>query len=340
MALVRFAIISAVQAEAFLLSVVVAAYNEEQSLRLLVPALRAALDSQPFAYEAILVDDGSGDQTAAVAKEFAATDPRIRYIRFSRNFGQQAAITAGLDAARGDAVVVMDADLQDPPELLPEMVRLYLQGYEVVSAQRNRRQGESATKLFTARLFYGLMRRFVDERMKPEVGDFRLYGPRAVAALRSMREQHRFLRGMAAWTGFKEVILPFARPARVAGETKYGLWKMLRFAWTGISSFSALPLRASLWLGIATAFAGFVYLCYAVYLAMVLHATVQGWTSLIAVQVIFSGVTLIALGLLGEYVARIYEESKGRPLYLVEETVNMEDAGAPAQRTAASRIAH
>jgi dolichol-phosphate mannosyltransferase len=316
-------------ADAFLLSIVVAAYNEEQSLRLLIPALRGALDTQPFTYEVILVDDGSSDQTGAVAKEFAAADGRVRYLKFSRNFGQQAAITAGLDAARGDAAVVMDADLQDPPELLPEMVRLHLQGYEVVSAQRSRRDGESATKLLTARIFYGLMRRFVDERMKPEVGDFRLYGPRALAALRGMREQHRFLRGMAAWAGFKEVILPFARPARVAGETKFGMWKMLRFAWTGISSFSALPLRASLLLGIATAAAGFLYLAYTVYAALVLHATVQGWASLIAVQVIFSGVTLVALGLLGEYVARIYEESKRRPLYLVEEAVNFEEQAAP-----------
>ena len=325
-------------AEPFLLSIVVAAYNEEQSLRLLVPALRASLDSQPFTYEVIFVDDGSSDGTGGVAKEFAASDPRIRYLRFSRNFGQQAAITAGLDASRGDAVVVMDADLQDPPELLPEMVRLHLQGYEVVSAQRSRRDGESAVKLITARLFYGLMRRFVDERMKPEVGDFRLYGPRAAAALRSMREQHRFLRGMAAWAGFKEVILPFDRPARGAGETKFGMWKMLKFAWTGISSFSALPLRASLLLGIATAGAGFLYLGYTLYAALVLHATVQGWASLIAVQVIFSGVTLVALGLLGEYVARIYEESKGRPLYLVEESVNLDDAATPARKTGEPRV--
>ncbi|HZO55299.1 MAG TPA: glycosyltransferase family 2 protein [Bryobacteraceae bacterium] len=327
-------------AEPFLLSIVVAAYNEEQSLRLLIPALRAALGSQVFAYEVILVDDGSSDQTGAVAKEYAAGDSSIRYIRFSRNFGQQAAITAGLDAARGNAVVVMDADLQDPPELLPEMVRLHLQGYEVVSARRDRRDGESTVKILTAKMFYGLMRRFVDKRMQPEVGDFRLYGPRALAALRAMREQHRFLRGMAAWTGFKEVILPFARPARAVGETKYGFWKMLRFAWTGISSFSALPLRASLLLGLATAGMGFLYLGYTVYAALVLHTTVQGWASLIAVQVIFSGVTLVALGLLGEYVARIYEESKGRPLYLVEETVNIEESKTPARKPSESRVSH
>jgi glycosyltransferase involved in cell wall biosynthesis len=328
-----------VNRDQFLLSIVVAAYNEEQSLRLLIPALRVALDAQAFQYELLLVDDGSSDQTGAVAKEFAASDPRIRYLRFSRNFGQQAAITAGLDAARGDAVVVMDADLQDPPDLLPEMVRLHLQGYEVVSAQRSKRDGESSMKLITAKIFYGLMRRLVDERMTTEVGDFRLYGPRAVTALRSMREQHRFLRGMAAWTGFREVILPFARPARAAGESKFGMWKMLRFAWTGISSFSALPLRASLLLGLTTACAGFLYLAYTVYAALVLHTTVRGWASLIAVQVIFSGVTLVALGVLGEYVARIYEESKGRPLYLVEESVNVEEADARAPKAAATRIA-
>jgi len=325
-----------VSAEPFLLSIIVAAYNEEASLGLLVPALRAALDHQRFHYELLLIDDGSSDRTAAIARDFAASDPRIRLIRFSRNFGQQAAITAGLDHARGDAAVVIDADLQDPPELLPEMVRLHLQGYEIVSAQRSHRDGESGLKRLTARFFYFLMRRFVDERMQPQVGDFRLYGPRALAALRSMREQHRFLRGMAAWTGYREIILRCSRPARVAGETKYSLWKMIRFAWTGISSFSALPLRASLMLGVLTAAAGFLYLVYAVYITFVLKTTVHGWTSIVALQVILSGVTLIAVGLLGEYVARIYEESKGRPLYLVEETANLDQAEGIAPKANAT----
>mgnify|MGYP005850373475 CR=1 FL=1 len=310
----------------FLLSVIVAAYNEEESIPLLIPAIRAALDGQAFPYEVVIVDDGSSDNTSEVVQTFAEADPRIRLIQLSRNFGQQAAITAGLDFARGSAAAVLDADLQDPPGLLPEMVRLHQQGYEIVSAQRTHRDGESWLKRMTARGFYSLMRRLVDPRLRPEVGDFRLYGPKALEALRSMREQHRFLRGMAAWTGFREVILPFERPARAAGRTKYSLVKMLRFAWTGVSSFSALPLRAALALGFVTVVCGLAYLAYSVYAAVVLKATVQGWASLIALQTTFSGVTLIAVGLLGEYVARIYEEGKRRPLYLVSRTVNAEES--------------
>ena len=321
----------------FLLSIVVAAFDEEESIPLLIDTVKRALASQSFDYELLIVDDGSSDHTAELVQTFAEADPRIRLIQFSRNFGQQAAITAGLDFAQGDAAAVIDADLQDPPELLPEMVRLHLQGYEIVSAQRSQREGETWLKRLSARGFYGIMRRFIDKRLKPEVGDFRLYGPKALAALRTMREQHRFLRGLAAWTGFREVILPFERRSRAAGHTKYSFWEMLRFAWTGISSFSALPLRAALVLGMVTVAGGLIYLAYSVYAAVVLKATVQGWTSLIALQTIFSGVTLISVGMLGEYVARIYEEGKRRPLYLVSRTVNIGELTAPMDSDSQSR---
>lgn len=217
----------------------------------------------------------------------------------------------------------MDADLQDPPGLLPEMVALYRQGFDVVSARRVGRDGEGLFKRGTAALFYALMRRAVDERLTPQVGDFRLFSRGAVVALRGFREQHRFVRGLVAWLGLKEAILPFRRPARIAGTTKYPAWKMARFAWTAISSFSALPLKASLVVGLMMTFAGLAYSVRVTYEALVLGTTVRGWSSSICLQLLFSGATLTAVGLVDDYVARIYEEIKGRPLYVLAESWNV-----------------
>jgi glycosyltransferase involved in cell wall biosynthesis len=306
-----------------LLSLVIPVYNESESLPILFRSLYQVLHNMDCNYELIIVNDGSKDETAEILSKAAAADRRVKILGFSRNFGHQAAITAGLDFASGDAVVVMDADLQDPPEILPEMVELYRRGYDVVSAQRVQRQGETFFKRTTASMFYWVMRRMVDDRMLPEVGDFRLFSKAAVGAIRNFREQHRFMRGLVAWLGLKEVIVPFQRQIRSGGTTKYSTLKMLRFAWTAISSFSALPLRFALAAGLFVACSGFFYLLYTVYAALVLKITVPGWTSLVALQVIFSGATLSAIGLLGDYVARIYEESKGRPLYVVSDTINM-----------------
>jgi glycosyltransferase involved in cell wall biosynthesis len=306
-----------------MLSVVIPVYNEAEALPFLFRSLHQVLRNMDCDYEVILVNDGSRDETQQLLVTASAADRRIKVLGFSRNFGHQAAITAGLDFATGDAVVVMDADLQDPPELLPEMIELFRRGYDVVSAQRIRRDGETIFKRATASLFYWIMRHLVDEHMLPEVGDFRLFSRAAIVAIRNFREQHRFMRGLVAWLGLKEVIVPFHRQERSGGDTKYSLVKMLRFAWTAISSFSALPLRFSLAVGVFVAFGGFSYLFYTVYAALVLKVTIPGWASLVALQVIFSGVTLIAIGLLGDYVARIYEESKGRPLYVLSETVNL-----------------
>jgi dolichol-phosphate mannosyltransferase len=253
----------------------------------------------------------------------AARNPRLKVLGFSRNFGHQIAITAGLDFAGGDAVIIMDADLQDPPEILGDMVRLYEAGFDIVSAQRVTRQGDSAYKRLTARLFYWLMRKAVDPRVVPEVGDFRLFSRNAVTAIRSFREQHRFMRGLVAWTGLKEVTLPFERRARVAGSTKYPTRAMIRFAWTGVTSFSGFPLRLSLVAGMVLTAAGFLYFLIAAYYALVLRVTAPGWTSLVFLQVLFSGATLMAIGLVGDYIARIYEESKGRPLYVVNHADNI-----------------
>jgi dolichol-phosphate mannosyltransferase len=305
------------------LSIVVPVYNEVEVLPALITSIKRVMAGTEHEYEVILVDDGSVDGTPNTLKEAAAVDPRIKVLFFSRNFGHQAAITAGLDFANGDAVVVIDADLQDPPELLPEMITLLQQGYDVVSAQRITRSGDGPFKRGTAKLFYWIIKRMVDQRIPSEVGDFRMFSRRAIAAIRQLREQHRFMRGMVAWLGLREVILPYHRAPRVAGTTKYPVWKMLRFAWTAISSFSALPLRLSVFLGLFVAACGAGYAAYSVFAAFVLKITVPGWTSLVCLNIIFSGATLVAIGLVGEYVARIYEEAKGRPLYVVAESANL-----------------
>ena len=305
-----------------LLSVVVPVYNEVAALPVLMARLGAVLEGMACDYELIFVNDGSTDESARVLAGWAARDRRVTVLSLSRNFGHQAAITAGLDFALGDAVVVMDADLQDPPELLPEMVKLFEQGYDVVSAQRQSRPGDGFCKRFTAAAFYWLMRRFVDERLTPEVADFRLFSRAAVLALREFREQHRFMRGLVSWLGLKEIIVPFRRDARTRGETKYPAAKMLKLAWTAITSFSALPLRFSSSLGLAVTLFGIGYFSFSLFAAIVEKRVVPGWTSLVCLQIIFSGAILMAVGVLGNYVARIYEESKRRPLYVVSSAAN------------------
>jgi dolichol-phosphate mannosyltransferase len=263
----------------------------------------------------------------------SAADRRLKVLDFSRNFGHQVAITAGLDHADGDAALVLDADLQDPPELLPEMLNLLRHGYEVVSAQRQSRPGDSVWKRLTASLFYWFMRKFVDQRLLPEVGDFRLFSRSAVLAIRQFREQHRFMRGLVAWLGLKEVIIPFQREERAHGMTKYPLLKMLQLSWTAVSSFSALPLRVSTNLGFLVMIFGVGYLFYSIFAAYVAKTTIHGWTSLVCLQVIFSGAILMAVGVLGSYVARIYEESKNRPLYVVSRSTNVTPVGDRSQRS-------
>ena len=283
--------------------------------------LRSSL--RDVTWEVIFVDDGSTDATSSVLGREALRDRRVKVIRFSRNFGHQAAVTAGLDFADGDAVVVMDADLQDPPELLLSMLDLFERGYDIVSPQRNSRAGETIFKRWSAKTFYRVLSRLADQPITPDVGDFRLYSRRAVLAIRSLREQHRYMRGLVAWLGLKEAMLPFDRNARAAGQTNYPLLKMLRFAWTGVTSFSAFPLRISLAAGCILSAAGFLYLLRVMYLALWTTSLVPGWASVIALQCVFSGMILLALGAIGDYVARNYEEAKERPLYVVTEARNV-----------------
>lgn len=306
-----------------LLSIVIPVFNEEEGLRPLIERLNTSLHALDWSREIVFVNDGSTDATSRILSELAAADRSIKVLTLSRNFGHQAAITAGLDFASGDAVAVMDADLQDPPEILPEMLRLLQQGYEVVSAQRETRHGDSMFKRSTAGAFYWFMRRFVDPRLSPEVGDFRLFSRAAVLAIRQFREQHRFMRGLVAWLGLKEVIVPFQRAERLHGTTKYPLFKMLQLAWTAVSSFSALPLKASTSLGFLITLFGTGYFIYSIFIALVAKTAIHGWTSLVCLQIIFSGTILMAVGMVGSYVARIYEESKHRPLYVVSSLDNV-----------------
>jgi polyisoprenyl-phosphate glycosyltransferase len=304
-----------------LLSIVIPVLNEAPTVPLLLNRLRDTL--QGTRWEVIFVDDGSTDSTASLVAHEGLRDERVKLLRFSRNFGHQTAVTAGLDFANGDAVVVMDADLQDPPELLPRMLALFQQGYDIVSPQRSSREGETLFKRWTARIFYKFLSHMADQPLTPNVGDFRLFSRRAVLAIRSLREQHRYMRGMVAWLGLRETMLPFDRKPRAAGVTHYPVLKMLRFAWTAVTSFSAFPLRISIAAGCLLSGAGFLYLLGVVYLALRTNRLVPGWASVVALQCVFSGMILLALGAIGDYIGKNYEEAKQRPLYVITELRNI-----------------
>ncbi len=318
-----------------LVSLVVPVYNEQQVLPLLLVRLRQILAELPCAAEVIFVNDGSRDRSGALLVEAAAGDERFKVIDFSRNFGHQIAITAGTDFAQGDVVVVLDADLQDPPELIHEMIVQYRAGYDVVYAQRNVRHGETGFKRITAAAFYWFMKSAVHKDLPANTGDFRLMSRAVVQALRQLREQHRFVRGMVSWLGFRQTAILFDRPARAAGETKYPLHKMLAFAWRAISSFSALPLRVPAALGLMMTLGSLIFTVSAGSLALS-GIDVPWWTWLVSFQVALSGLTLLAVGVTGDYVARIYDELKARPLYVVDalHNVPLQDLAALPPRVA------
>lgn len=307
-------------------------YNEEA----VVPYLRKALDEFMGAVlgeiEIILVNDGSGDRTLAAICSWAAEDGRVKVVHLSRNFGHQLACTAGLDFAKGDAVVVLDADLQHPLPVIHQMIGRYSEGYDVVYAAGLVRKGESWFKRFSAWLFYRLMRTMVYKSLPADAGDFRLISRECLEGLEQMRETHRFLRGMVAWVGYAQTAVPYERAARAAGHSKYPLRKMLSFAWTAATSFSILPLRFSTFMGLIVTIFGLIEAGRAV-LAHLLHwYTVTGWTSLIVTLCIIGGSLLMSIGVLGEYVGKLYEQSKDRPLYLVAKTVNLGSAKPESTR--------
>jgi glycosyltransferase involved in cell wall biosynthesis len=306
------------------LSIVIPLYNEEEVFDELRKRLTGLIDGVGGDAEVILVNDGSRDGTQVCIESWAASDRRIRALCFARNFGHQVAVTAGLEHAAGDAVVIMDADLQDPPELIREMVQRYEDGYDIVYGQRVEREGETVFKRWSAFVFYRLMRWLVHPDLPADTGDFRLMSRAAVDALLQMPEKHRFLRGMVAWLGFAQTAVKFTRPGRHAGQTKYNLRKMITLAWNASVSFSPLPLRLSLVAGLFVALFGACYGIYSILRALIVRDTVPGWTTLVVLVCLIGGWILISIGVLGEYVAKIFEETKRRPLYVVAKKINLD----------------
>ncbi len=303
-----------------LLSVVAPVYNEEATIDEFYGRVCTALAGLSF--ELVLVDDGSTDRSGAALERLAGSDPRVRVIYLSRNFGHQTALTAGLDHARGDAVVMLDADLQDPPELIPRMLDHWRSGCDVVYAVREQREGESRFKLSTARWFYRLFDALAQVELQPNSGDFRLLDRLALDALLSMRERNRFLRGMTVWVGYTQAAVPYRRDPRYAGETKYTLARMLRFSLDAISSFSHRPLQLATLLGFMISTLAFVAIPVVVVLR-ILGSYLPGFGSITILILLLGGIELIAIGIIGEYVGRIYDEVKGRPLYLVRARRNV-----------------
>jgi dolichol-phosphate mannosyltransferase len=309
-----------------LLSVVAPVYNEEELIEEFYSRVRSALEGVRF--ELVLVDDGSSDGSTAILDRLATSDPRVRVIYLSRNFGHQTALTAGLDHAGGDAVVMLDADLQDPPELIPRMLDHWRGGCDVVYAVREQREGESRFKLTTARWFYKLFDKLAQVELEHNAGDFRLLDRRALDALLSMRERNRFLRGMTVWVGYTQAAVPYRRDPRYAGETKYTISKMLRFSLDAISSFSHRPLQLATLLGFLISTLAFIAIPVVVVLR-ILGSYLPGFGTITIAVLLLGGIQLIAIGIIGEYVARIYDEVKGRPLYLVRARRNMPDSEGP-----------
>jgi glycosyltransferase involved in cell wall biosynthesis len=308
-----------------LLSVVIPCMNEEAVVRETCDRLITALGAAQFAFELIFVDDGSKDRTAEILRELQLRDSRIRVVRLSRNFGHQIAITAGLEHTAGDAVAVIDADLQDPPGVLPDLVAQWLDGYDVVYGIRTERQGESAFKRWTAKAFYRLISRLSDTEIPLDTGDFRLMDRRVVNALLSMPERDRFIRGMVGWLGFSQTSVAYTRAPRFAGETKFPLFKMLKFATDGIVSFSIIPLRLATWMGFLASglsVLGIVVVLLERYFGVL--GLVKGWSSTVIAVLFIGGVQLVCMGIIGEYVGRIYGETKRRPLYVVRERMGFE----------------
>ncbi len=322
------------------LSIVVPCMNEQEVLRKTHQHLVAILEQSPVNFEIIYVDDGSLDSTVDVLRELQANDARVRVIRFSRNFGHQVAITAGLEHASGDVVVIIDADLQDPPEVIPEFLAKWLDGYDVVYGVRSERDGESAFKRSSAKFFYRFFTHMSDTQMPLDTGDFRLLDRRVVDALVSMPERDRFVRGMVSWLGFSQTAVPYHRASRAAGATKFSLFKMIRFALDGIFSFSILPLRLATWTGFAAS--GFAIVGIIIVLLerfFQVPGLVKGWSSAVIAELFIGGVQLVCLGIIGEYVGRIYGESKRRPLYIVRERIGFEARNGVAARDPQALVA-
>jgi polyisoprenyl-phosphate glycosyltransferase len=320
--------------DVILVTIVIPVYNEAEVLPTLYDRLTRVLEGLVESYEIIFVNDGSQDDSALFLRDFQARDARVKFLNFSRNFGHQIAITAGLDYSSGQTVVVMDADLQDPPEVIPQLIEQWRKGYDIVFAVRAKRQGEGFFKRATAAIFYRLFRCMTATEIPLDAGDFRLMSQRAVEALQSIRERNRFIRGLAGWIGFRQTSVTYVRDVRQAGETKYPLKKMLRFALNGLMSFSLVPLQLASYLGFLISSIGFFYIVYAIGLKLFTDQVVLGWTSVMVAVLFLGGVQLVSLGIIGEYIGRIYEEVKQRPLYVVDEAKGFEQLRPPPHRGA------
>jgi len=312
------------------LSLVVPAYNEQEVLPAFHRRATAALEGLELPYEIIYVNDGSGDNTMSVLSELQRQDNHVVVIGLSRNFGKEIALTAGLDHSRGEAVVVIDADLQDPPELMGELVRKWREGYDVVYARRTRREGETFLKRVTAHMFYRIISRVSRVQLPQDTGDFRLLSRRVVVALSTLREQHRFMKGLFAWVGFAQTAVPYRRDPRAAGKTKWNYWKLWNFALEGITSFTIAPLKIATYVGLAVAAGAFLYASIIVYKTVVHGDPVRGYPSLMVTVLFLGGVQLLFIGVIGEYLGRIFNEAKGRPLYFVAQLLGLDPSGRHA----------
>lgn len=302
------------------LSVIVPVYNEQEIISQLYNRLNAAIESITPNHELIFINDGSKDATLFRLIELTEKDKRVKFINFSRNFGHQIAVTAGLDYCKGNAVVIIDGDLQDPPELIPELYKKYKEGNEVVYAKRIKRKGETVFKKLTAKLFYRILKNITSVDIPIDVGDFRLIDRKIVDYLKLMPEQNKFLRGQIAWLGFRQTFVEFERDSRTTGKTGYPLSKMIKFALDGITGFSNSPLRMVTNLGLFISFVAFMVILYALYSHYFLHRTITGWTSLIISSMFIGGIQLLSVGIIGEYISRINTNVRNRPLYIIEKT--------------------
>ena len=302
------------------ISIVVPLYNEEKNIRLMHDRLVSSILKITSNFEIIYVNDGSKDNSFLELVKLSNEDERVKYINFSRNFGHQIAVTAGLDYSKGAAVVIIDGDLQDPPEVIPEMYALYKEGFEVVYGQRLIRKGESFLKKITAKYFYRILKKITNINIPVDTGDFRLIDRKIVNDLKNMPEQNKFLRGQIAWLGYRQTSIFFERDERKFGETGYPFSKMLKFALDGITGFSDVPLQFVTKTGIFISFISFLVILYAIFSHFILERTITGWTSLIISSMFIGGVQLISVGIIGEYISRINKNVQNRPLYIVSET--------------------
>ena len=299
---------------------IIPCYNEQEVIRMCHERVTATLDPLPYDFEIIYINDGSRDKTYEILKEINASDKRARVLNLSRNFGKEAAMTAGIDSSRGDAVIILDADLQDPPELVPELIRIWKEEHaDVVYGQRVEREGETWFKKATASSFYKLINNISAVEIPRNTGDFRLMNRRAVDALRQLREHHRFMKGLFAWIGYKQVALNYNRHPRAAGTTKWNYWKLSNFAMEGITSFSIVPLRIATLAGFLISLMAFGYGSFILFKTLIFGRDLPGYASLMVIMTFLSGIQLLTIGVLGEYIGRIFGETKNRPLYFIEE---------------------